>query len=103
MNLSNEQVALLKQIKNNELPSGNEFYNHNELLQDLVHKDLVNFNFVPNSDRQIDTYVLTTEGQNQLSLHSTEIVHHYQNVSSNIISGIGGAIVGALITYFLMI
>lgn len=71
MELSKEQIELLKQVKNGTISTDTDYYFDNQILQDLMYKDkLIDPHLIWSKkyDGLVpDAYKLTVAGQNELS------------------------------------
>ena len=103
--ISKEQADLLQKIKLNQLPMDSNFYNSNEIIQDLVSNRyaLLNLSY-KHGEYMIKGYELTAKGQNELSKFNENKKANFKNnfkypLLVNIVCVIVGYILGYLTPY----
>jgi len=111
MELSKEQIELLKLVKTNQIDTSTDYYYDNQILQDLIYKEELIEPHMIWSDKEEglvpDSYELTVKGQNELSKAMEKNRKRINDnftfpIISNAISAIIGIIIGAIATYFKM-
>ncbi|GEO59330.1 hypothetical protein [Companilactobacillus bobalius] len=105
MELSKEQMKLLKQVKENSINTDPDYYYNNQILQDLMYKDeliLATMEWDDNKETLYPTsYVLTVDGKNELSKAIEKRKNHWKDkILYPIITGTVTGVIGYLLGKF---